>query len=441
MPANPLAWPGRSGPAIDYISAPPSSEFCARKIRNLLVLGSTGSIGKNVLDVVARSAGRLKIAGLAAGRNAQLLAEQANLFQPPYLAVQDKAAAEEVARRLARGYRPEIFTGAAGYAAIVEQAGGDCVASSQAGQAGLAGTLAAALAGKVVALANKESLVLAGGLVRQICASGNCSILPVDSEHYALFQCVSGRGQTVKKLILTASGGPFRGWSAEELRKVEVADALKHPNWSMGRKITIDSATMMNKGLELIEAVHLFGIAPERLDVLIQPQSIVHSLAEFEDNSILAQLAVPDMRLPISACLNWPESAPYGVGVLDLAKLGCLTFEKVDEQVFQCLRLAREALLFKPGPEWRSLGLNPACIVLSCANEKLVELFLAGKCRFCQIPEALEKAMQEQLFNAFPEIPDVSEAGLRQKAEVALGLIGRMNEEISAHLDEMFASG
>ncbi|MDE6734917.1 MAG: 1-deoxy-D-xylulose-5-phosphate reductoisomerase [Desulfovibrio sp.] len=379
-------WPGRGGPAVDYISPPPAESLAALRPRRVALLGSTGSIGRNALSVVEASGGRLEIVGLACGRNVELLARQALRHRPPVLSVLDDAAAEALRPLLPPGYTPEILTGRAGYARLAALTGAQAVLSAQVGAAGLTATLAAALAGKMVALANKESLVLAGALVRAICAGTGAAVLPVDSEHDALFQCVAGRRQEVKNLVLTASGGPFRGRSARELARVTPEAALAHPNWRMGAKISIDSATLMNKGLELIEAVHLYGVAPARVRILVHPQSVVHSLAEFADGSFMAQLGAPDMRLPIGHCLDWPVCAGRGAPALDLAKVGSLTFEEPDAELFPCLSLAREALLADRAALGGAPGFGPACVALNAANEAAVELFLNGGCGFTDIP-------------------------------------------------------
>lgn len=379
-------WPGQNGPRIDYISAPPSGE--ARGRRRLTILGSTGSIGTSVLSVIESNPERFQVIGLAGGRNMALLARQALAFRPRFLAVLDEERGRELAALLPRGHGAKILTGAAGYAALASLPEADMVVSAQVGAAGLPATLAAALAGKTIALANKESLALAGNLLREICRFTGASILPLDSEHFAIFQCLAGRGQKVSRLVLTASGGPFRQYSAEALKNARIEEALSHPNWKMGRKISIDSATMMNKSLEVIEACHLFGVPPDRVDVLVHPQSIVHSMIILEDNSMLAQLAAPDMRGPIAACLFWPEVPAAFLPAPDLAALGQLTFEKADFDRFPALGLARRAL------EGSAPGrVNSFCVVMNAANEKAVELFLTGRCRFDEIFNHVDAAI------------------------------------------------
>ena len=376
-------WPPTDSQPVSYISQPPSRAWQDERPRRLVILGSTGSIGRNALSTIQALPGFFSVLGLACARNIMLLAKQAELLRPPYLAVLDDTARQELAGLLPDNYRPHILTGSEGYAQLAALPEATTVLSAQVGAAGLAGTLAAALAGKVICLANKESLVLAGSLVRDICAHTGATILPVDSEHNALFQCLAGRGSDVESLVLTASGGPFLGRKAADLTGITPADALKHPNWSMGAKITIDSSTLMNKGLEVIEAFHLYGLPLERIRVLVHPQSLVHSLVQFADGSLLAQLGTPDMRLPIASCLAWPEVHDVRVPQLDLAKAGNLTFQEPDTEAFPCLALAREALRCRGGQ----------CVVLNAANEAAVELFLQGRIAFTDIPELIRAAM------------------------------------------------
>lgn len=394
-PQIPAAWPGRGGSSIDYISAPPSRDYCGKKGRGLVILGSTGSIGRSALDVISRMPDEFRITGLACARNVEMLAAQAARWHPPVLAVLDSEAREKLHGLLPKDYKPEIVTGQYGYAEIASSDEADLVVGAQVGAAGLPGVLAAALAGKVIALANKESLVLAGYILRDICSRTGASILPLDSEHYAVFQCVAGRGQTVRGIILTASGGPFRGMDADALKRVKASDALKHPNWSMGNKITIDSATLMNKGLEIIEAMHLYGMSSSQVEAVIHPQSLVHSFARFADNSLLAQFAVPDMRLPVAGCLLWPHCEVPFVPAPDIAELGNLSFSRPDYNNFPCLGLAMRAMSMPIPQGWREIGVNPACIILNAANEAAVAMFLAGKCGFCDIPTIVGDALSE----------------------------------------------
>ncbi len=372
--------------------------------RALAVMGSTGSIGVSALDVLARHPDKFSVLALAGGRNAARLAEQAAAFRPPYLAVLDAATAQDLTARLPAGYAPEILLGREGYAALAALPETDMVLSAQSGAAGLAATLAAVRTGKIVALANKESLVLAGELIRRECAASNAVILPVDSEHNALFQALGAEPLSrVRRLILTASGGPFRGKTRGDLLRVTPETALKHPNWSMGAKISIDSATLMNKGLEVIEAHHLYGLPPERIDVLVHPESIVHSLVEFHDTSMLAQLGPADMRVAIAHCLAWPERIAPGPAPLDLLAQGRLTFEDVDHATFPCLDLARATL--SPG--------GPSPVVLNAANEMGVAAFLTGRLTFLGIAEMVRAAFDEVEVDTPPqseeEIMDLDE--------------------------------
>ncbi len=407
-------WPAQ-GDALHYISAAPSPSW-VQGIRHLVLLGSTGSIGVSTLDVVRRHKHLFQVQALAGAFNVQRLAEQALEFRPPYLAVYDKAGEDVLRKLLPKDYKPSIVHGQDGYEFLAALPEANTVLSAQVGAAGLRGTVAAALAGKVIGLANKESLVLAGTLLRHICAQSGAVILPVDSEHNALFQMLAGRHEKhIKKLVLTASGGPFRGFSKEKLSTVTREQALDHPNWSMGAKITIDSASLMNKGLEVIEAHHLYGLAPEQLGVVVHPQSIVHSLVEFQDNSFMAHLGSPDMRMPIGHCLAWPHCLDVGVKPLDLLSLGGiqadgsaavgLTFTAPNTEAFPCLALAMQAM--QQGQDM--------CIVLNGANEVAVELFLDGRIAFMDIPalvrDALthhkeEKAQQTEHKNIWSSLQD-----------------------------------
>lgn len=424
-------WPPRLPPRINYISDPPNLDYCSKKRRRIVILGSTGSIGKNALAVAAQT-NKLEIIGLACGSNIELLAEQAHKFRPPCLAVLNDSLATRLRNILASGYVPRILVGPAGYASLASLPDADCVLSAQVGAAGLVGTLAAALAGKVIALANKESLVIAGDLLRNLCLKTGATVLPVDSEHYALFQCIAGKsGQIVKNLILTASGGPFLNKAPDIIARATSAMALKHPNWNMGAKITIDSASLMNKGLEFIEAMHLYGLNPGAIKILVHPQSVVHSLVEFEDNSLLGQFAVPDMRLPIAACLLWPQATQSFVQPLDL--IGSLTFQKPDLQTFACLRLAMEAAAFQPASDWAELGVNPACVVLNAANEAAVELFLAEKSLFGQIHLYIEAALKHLIYARQPTAPKLPHcASIPEQALALANLIASLDSQARA---------
>ncbi|CAB4881603.1 unannotated protein [freshwater metagenome] len=340
--------------------------------RRLLILGSTGSIGLQALDVVARS-DEFEVVGLSAGRRAAELVAQARSLGVEQIAVADAQAAE-VAR--VEGYAGTVHVGPAGLVELVTGSGAELVLNALVGSAGLGPTVATLGEGIDLALANKESLVVGGELVMQLAQATGARVLPVDSEHSALHQLLAGEpAGTVDRLILTASGGPFRGRSAEELASVSVADALQHPTWTMGGKITIDSATLMNKGLEVIEAHHLFGVPYDRIDVVVHPQSIIHACVQLCDGAMLAHLGHPDMRVPISYALHWPERADVPVAPLDLVQTGSLTFEEPDLEAFPCLRLAAEAA--------RAGGTAPC--VLNAANEIAVEAFLGGRIPFTDI--------------------------------------------------------
>ncbi len=383
---------------IAYISSLP--ETAPSFPRAIAVMGSTGSIGANTLAVMRANPDKFTAVALAAGRNAALLAEQAAVWRPAHLAVLDDAARKTLEERLAPlradGYAPAVHVGDAGYALLASLPEADIVVSAQVGAAGLAATHAAVAAGKTVALANKESLVMAGDILRKEAARTGAVILPVDSEHNAIFQCLAReltqtpapegtgpRKKSISRLLLTASGGPFRGKDRVTVENATPSMALAHPNWSMGAKITIDSATMMNKGLEVIEACHLYGVAPEAVEVLVHPQSVVHSLVEFSDASLLAQAGPPDMRIAISYCLGWPERVANRVPPLDLTAVAALTFEKPDLSVFRCLALAREALSAGGGMP----------VVLNAANEIAVDAFLSGRISFGGIARLVETVM------------------------------------------------
>jgi 1-deoxy-D-xylulose-5-phosphate reductoisomerase len=353
-------------------------------MKRLAILGSTGSIGQSTLAVVAEHPEEFHVVGLAAGKNVELLAEQIKRFRPALVSVQD----EETARSLRAGVNgpgaPEILSGPAGARAVAALPDADLVLSAMVGAVGLEPTLAAIEAGKTVALANKETLVAAGPLVMERVRAKGLALIPVDSEHSAIFQALQGqRQEDIKKLWLTASGGPFRSWTLEQLAQVTPEQALKHPNWNMGAKITIDSATMMNKALEVIEASVLFSLPMDRVGVYIHPQSIIHSLVEFVDGSWLAQLGVPDMRVPIAYALAYPRRLPLNSEPLDLGQVARLTFERPDFTRFPALRLGYEAA--KAG------GTMPA--VLNAANEVAVAAFLDGRLPFLGIPRLVEQTM------------------------------------------------
>ncbi|HLO26192.1 MAG TPA: 1-deoxy-D-xylulose-5-phosphate reductoisomerase [Geobacteraceae bacterium] len=383
-------------------------------MKKLAILGSTGSIGVSTLEIAATHRDRFEVVALTAGNNLELLKSQIELFSPRLVAV----ATEELACTLGEmlpGRRPEILYGVPGLIAAATAADVDMVVAAIVGAAGLVPTAAAIKAGKDVALANKETLVTAGRLIMEMVAEKGIRLYPVDSEHSAVFQSLQGhRSADVKRIILTASGGPFLNYPQDKLSRVSVADALNHPNWSMGKKISIDSATMMNKGLEVIEARWLFDMPADRIDVNIHPQSIIHSMVEYVDGCVMAQLGVPDMKAPIAYALTYPERVPTGVKPLDLTTLSGLSFFNPDHDRFPALKLAYRAL--------ESGESMPA--VLNAANEVAVEAFLAGKIRFTQIPELIERTMAAHEPRSFATIEDVLVVDLwgRDKARELLGI-------------------
>jgi 1-deoxy-D-xylulose-5-phosphate reductoisomerase len=357
-------------------------------MNRIALIGSTGSIGRSTLAVVDAHPDRLQVAALAAGENVTRLADQIERYAPAAVALSSAAAAEALASELRRrrSAAPAVGFGEAGLAAVATHPDVDTVLFASSGTASLEAVLAAIDAGKRIALANKEILVMAGRLVMSRARARGVDVLPVDSEHNAIHQCLEARGREgVQRLLLTASGGPFRGLSAAELRTVTREDALRHPTWSMGPKITIDSATLMNKGLEVIEARWLFDVPAERIGVLVHPQSIVHSMVEFVDGSILAQLGVTDMRLPIQYALAYPDRWGAILPPLDLTAAGPLTFERADTGRFPCLDLAFQALSGDPGLP----------VVLNAANEVAVAAFLEDALPFTAIAEVIERAMNE----------------------------------------------
>lgn len=371
----------------------------ADRLRRVSVLGSTGSVGRSTLDLIERHPQRFSVAALVAGSNAVLLAEQARRTRAGFAAIADRRAWPTLKAALAGSG----IEAAAGPEAVEEAAGRDAdwTMAAIVGAAGLAPTLTAVRRGRIVALANKEALVCAGGLFVAEARAAGATILPVDSEHNAIFQVFAAeRPETVERIILTASGGPFRTLSREAMAAKGVEDALAHPNWSMGPKISIDSATMMNKGLELIEAHHLFGLPEDRIDILVHPQSVVHSLVAYVDGSVLAQLGSPDMRTPIAYALAWPDRMPTPTPRLDLAALAQLSFEAPDPVRFPALRLARAAL--------RAGGSAP--VVLNAANEEAVAAFVAGRIGFTEIAEIVELVLEALPSASVADLAAVSEA-------------------------------
>ena len=367
------------------------------KKRHIAILGSTGSIGTQTLDVVAQHPDRFEVDLLTAGSNAALLVEQARRFDPSAVVIFNEAKYDEVAEAL-RDTDVKVFTGCASACDLVAAEPVDIVVAAMVGFSGLRPTMAALKAGKAVALANKETLVAAGSLVMDLSRRYHAPILPVDSEHSAIFQCLLGAGENrVAKIHLTASGGPFRTWDRDRIARADKTMALKHPNWSMGAKITIDSATMMNKGFEVIEACWLFDVAPEEIHVVVHPESVIHSMVEFEDGAVLAQLGCPDMRVPIQFALSFPERLPLKGERLDFATLGTLSFFEPDPAKFPCLALAFEAV---------SRGGNIPC-AMNAANEAAVKAFLGDRIGFYDIPDVISRTMDAVPPVAEPSIDDI----------------------------------
>ena len=353
-------------------------------MKRIAILGSTGSIGQSALAVVDAHADRLQVVGLAAGENADLLAVQIARYRPRIAAVATGSARDRLAQHGSAAEVTIAGTGREGLVAVASHPDADLVLCASSGTEALDAVLAAIEHGKTIALANKEILVMAGGIVTEAAARKGVAILPVDSEHNAIHQCLHGRSRSeVRRLILTASGGPFRGRSASDMESVSAGEALNHPTWRMGRKITIDSATLMNKGLEVIEARWLFGVRADQIEVVIHPQSVIHSMVELTDGSLIAQLGVTDMRLPIQYAFSYPDRWPGPLPSLDLARTGRLDFEAPDTDAFPCLRLAYRALEAE-----RSLP-----VVLNAANEIAVARFLEGRLGFTSISHVIERTM------------------------------------------------
>ena len=368
-------------------------------MKNITLLGSTGSIGRQTVEVALANPDKIKIKALVAHKSDELLEEQIKVLQPDLAVLSDK----EGATRLTSRYhgRTEILAGEEGVLAAATYAGSDTVLASMVGYAGLRPTLAAINCGKNIALANKETLVAAGSIVMQAVADKGVSLTPVDSEHSAIFQALrGGRENEVKRLIITASGGPFRGKKRSELENVTLAQCLNHPNWSMGKKVTLDSSTLANKGLEVMEAHWLFNMPYEKIAVVVHPQSIVHSLVEFCDGSVIAQMGDPDMRLPIQYALSWPERYPYAFDQLDLVKYGTLTFEAPDLEAFPSLAIAIEC--------GKAGGTLPCAF--NAANEEAVNAFLEGKIKYLDIPYITASVTQAHHNVLVPTLEDIEAA-------------------------------
>lgn len=366
-------------------------------MKKIAILGSTGSIGTQSLDVIRQHKECFEARVLTAGNNADLLIKQAKEFVPDAVVIANEEKYEQVKEALA-DLPIKVYAGADALCQIVENDNVDIVLTAMVGFAGLRPTVAAIKAHKTIALANKETLVVAGGLIRKLCLDNKVAILPVDSEHSAIFQCLNGEGNNkIKRILLTASGGPFRNMDAEALQTVTPQQALKHPNWKMGEKITIDSATMLNKGFEMIEAHWLYGVAPDDIQVVVHPESIIHSAVEYEDGAVIAQLGTPDMRLPIQYAFSFPQRLPLHSEALDLFKIGSLHFQAPDFKRFPCLDLSYQAI---------RKGGNMPC-VLNAAGEVTNLAFRQGKIGFGDIAKYIEQAMNEATFIASPSLDDL----------------------------------
>lgn len=382
--------------------------------KRVVILGSTGSIGRSTLDVISKFPERFRVLALGAGENVELLAEQIKKFQPRYAVVRYEKDVQKLAKLVgSEGSKVELFSGYEGYRYIASHPESDLLVSAIVGAAGLLPTYDAVRTGKTIALANKETLVVAGKIITSEAKKSGASLLPVDSEHNAVFQALQGHKKDhVRRIILTASGGPFLNWPRSKIEKASPEEALKHPNWSMGAKITIDSATLMNKGLEIIEAHWLFDMPLERIAVVIHPESIVHSMVEYIDGSVIAQMAIPDMRIPIAYALSFPDRLNVGLPPLDLIELSKLSFFPPDEERFPCLRLAREACT--RGETY------PA--VLNAANEVAVQAFLGKRIGFYDIPKVIEETLEKHSRETLESIEQVLEVD-KWAREVALSVI------------------
>jgi 1-deoxy-D-xylulose-5-phosphate reductoisomerase len=377
--------------------------------KNIVILGSTGSIGTQALEVIEANSALFEVFALTAGNNVELLIAQARKFQPEIAVIANESLHPRLKEALA-DLPVKVFAGADAIAQVASMEVVDIVLTAMVGYAGLMPTIAAVKAGKKIALANKETLVVAGELINDLCQQYRATILPVDSEHSAIFQCLTGEGNNpVEKLILTASGGPFRTFNWNELERVTPAQALKHPNWDMGAKITIDSASMMNKGFEVIEAKWLFGMSTEQIDVVVHPQSIIHSMVQFADGSIKAQMGLPDMKLPIQYAFTYPDRVKTNFPRLDFSLYPQFTFEKPDMERFRNLALAYEAI---------ASGGNAPCI-LNAVNEVVVSAFLKEKIGFLQMSDVIETVMVKATYIKKPNYDDyvMTDTEARKMAE------------------------
>jgi 1-deoxy-D-xylulose-5-phosphate reductoisomerase len=379
-------------------------------MKKITILGVTGSIGTQTLDVIRKDINNLSIVGISANTNFDKVIEIIEEFKPKYVAMMDEKAYLKLKKYCKdRKISIEVLQGIEGLNYISTLPEVDIVVTSVVGMIGLVPTMKAINAGKDIALANKETLVAAGALVMEAAKKNNVNILPVDSEHGAIFQCLQGNKlDTVNKIILTASGGPFRGKNKEQLVEIKPEDALKHPKWNMGKKISIDSSTLMNKGLEVIEAHWLFGVAYENIQVVVHPQSIIHSMVEYNDGSVIAQMSSTDMRLPIQYAINYPKRENAVIERLDIYNMGNLTFEKPDTDTFKCLKLA-----YKAG---KMGGNMPA--IMNAANEVAVELFLDYKIKYLEIEDIIEKSMERFEHHINPNLEDILEIDLKVREYV-----------------------
>lgn len=379
------------------------------KKRNIAILGSTGSIGSQALDVIASHPERFEAYALVANNRVELLIEQARKFLPEVVVIANELKYHQLKEALS-DLPIKVWCGSQAIEEMVRDEQIDMVLTAMVGFSGLKPTISAITAGKAIALANKETLVVAGELITSLALKNRCAVLPVDSEHSAIFQCLNGEGANrIEKILLTASGGPFRTFSSDQLHSVTPAQALAHPNWDMGEKVTIDSSTLMNKGFEMIEAKWLFGVSPSQIEVVVHPQSIIHSMVQFEDRSVMAQMGQPDMRMPIQYAFSYPERLPSEVPSINFFDLSQLTFERPDTNKFPNLTYAYEAI---------DTGGNMPCI-LNAANEVAVDLFLKEKVGYTQMSDLIAKAMQKASFIKSPTLDDYTQSDAETRAIIA----------------------